>query len=258
MPTRVKKVGRNDPCPCLSGKKYKKCCYGKEIFSGNDNPLESGDPVLPDRKEIDYGIPALGKEFFRRSRVHGISAPRLLYSSLLRPEVEKLASDFTNRVLDRGAKEARMIEKTDDAKGLVEIMRKGLDPLNYERLKEKLLKYQELSIPLIFDELKKPQDDAFVELAVRVIHASGKDWAREALEIIQHQKLTAYTASLLCMLLGFYEREKSEKVLWDYYHYLRNHFPDETYSDGPLLGLIEMRERERERSLEQGLNGKIN
>ena len=21
------KVGRNDPCPCNSGKKYKKCCY---------------------------------------------------------------------------------------------------------------------------------------------------------------------------------------------------------------------------------------
>lgn len=25
-----KKVGRNDPCPCGSGKKYKKCCLGKE------------------------------------------------------------------------------------------------------------------------------------------------------------------------------------------------------------------------------------
>ena len=27
---RVKKVGRNDPCPCGSGKKYKKCC-GKGV-----------------------------------------------------------------------------------------------------------------------------------------------------------------------------------------------------------------------------------
>ncbi|MDD2433618.1 MAG: SEC-C metal-binding domain-containing protein, partial [Clostridia bacterium] len=25
-PRRVKKIGRNDPCPCGSGKKYKKCC----------------------------------------------------------------------------------------------------------------------------------------------------------------------------------------------------------------------------------------
>ena len=23
---KIKKVGRNDPCPCKSGKKYKKCC----------------------------------------------------------------------------------------------------------------------------------------------------------------------------------------------------------------------------------------
>ncbi|MGH7278572.1 MAG: SEC-C metal-binding domain-containing protein [Candidatus Rokuibacteriota bacterium] len=23
-------MGRNDPCPCGSGKKYKKCCYLKQ------------------------------------------------------------------------------------------------------------------------------------------------------------------------------------------------------------------------------------
>lgn len=26
-----KKVSRNDPCPCGSGKKYKHCCYGKGV-----------------------------------------------------------------------------------------------------------------------------------------------------------------------------------------------------------------------------------
>lgn len=25
------KVGRNEPCPCGSGKKFKKCCLGKEV-----------------------------------------------------------------------------------------------------------------------------------------------------------------------------------------------------------------------------------
>lgn len=28
-PIRVEKIGRNDPCPCRSGIKYKKCCLGK-------------------------------------------------------------------------------------------------------------------------------------------------------------------------------------------------------------------------------------
>ena len=27
--TKKKKIGRNDPCPCGSGKKYKKCCLNK-------------------------------------------------------------------------------------------------------------------------------------------------------------------------------------------------------------------------------------
>ena len=27
-PIKSQKIGRNDPCPCGSGKKYKKCCMG--------------------------------------------------------------------------------------------------------------------------------------------------------------------------------------------------------------------------------------
>jgi len=29
-----KKIGRNDPCPCGSGKKYKKCCLGSGKYEG--------------------------------------------------------------------------------------------------------------------------------------------------------------------------------------------------------------------------------
>ena len=28
----IVKIGRNDPCPCGSGKKFKKCCMGKGIY----------------------------------------------------------------------------------------------------------------------------------------------------------------------------------------------------------------------------------
>jgi uncharacterized protein len=31
----VEKVGRNDPCPCGSGKKYKNCCLQKEQAKGS-------------------------------------------------------------------------------------------------------------------------------------------------------------------------------------------------------------------------------
>ena len=31
---KTSKVGPNDPCPCGSGKKYKKCCRDKDIAAG--------------------------------------------------------------------------------------------------------------------------------------------------------------------------------------------------------------------------------
>jgi methionyl aminopeptidase len=31
MKTKSEKLGRNDPCPCGSGLKYKKCCLGKDV-----------------------------------------------------------------------------------------------------------------------------------------------------------------------------------------------------------------------------------
>lgn len=37
------KIGRNDPCPCGSGKKYKQCCLGNETSTQN-SPLDSAIP----------------------------------------------------------------------------------------------------------------------------------------------------------------------------------------------------------------------
>lgn len=52
-------VGRNDPCPCGSGKKYKKCCEGKQQISTETVVLEEIEHVLqtfynvyPERKDI--------------------------------------------------------------------------------------------------------------------------------------------------------------------------------------------------------------
>jgi len=32
------KIGRNHPCPCKSGKKYKKCCASPTAASGQSQP----------------------------------------------------------------------------------------------------------------------------------------------------------------------------------------------------------------------------
>jgi hypothetical protein len=50
-------------------------------------------------------------------------------------------------------------------------------------MKNKLLQHKESSIPLIINELKKPKSSQFVEIAVKIIHASGIDYSRQIFEI---------------------------------------------------------------------------
>ncbi|MFN3486913.1 MAG: SEC-C metal-binding domain-containing protein, partial [Planctomycetota bacterium] len=44
------KIGRNQPCPCGSGKKYKKCCLPKDeeaaVLEADLEPQEEGFPLL--------------------------------------------------------------------------------------------------------------------------------------------------------------------------------------------------------------------
>jgi hypothetical protein len=44
------KTGRNSPCPCGSGKKYKKCCLDIDINAKKKPEMESG--LLPHDKYI--------------------------------------------------------------------------------------------------------------------------------------------------------------------------------------------------------------
>ena len=46
---KKKKIGRNDPCPCGSGKKYKKCCFGKPLVPNFSDYMLSKQPVMKQR-----------------------------------------------------------------------------------------------------------------------------------------------------------------------------------------------------------------
>jgi hypothetical protein len=180
--------------------------------------------------------------------VHEISAPRLLYSNLLNPEVEQFALKLTSQLINRGQKEAIDIEKAENTDVLINLMRKGVDTLNHEILQEKLLQKKETTVPIILNELKKPQSSQFVEISIKILYFSETDCSNEILEILHKTNLNAYTVSLLCILLGFYGVEEYVEILWKYYHYFKDRYPNETFSDGPFIGLSEIWERKKERS----------
>jgi len=235
-----KTIGRNDPCPCGSGLKYKKCCFGDDI------PFDEMNHIIPLSKNIEYGEPITDDNFFKNNDIHELSAARIIYSNLLDPKIEKFVSEEMNKTITRGKEEKILIETTNDAKGLIEIMKSNPDIINHEKLKERILNYKEETIPIIIEELKKTQETVFYELAVRIIYYSGFDCSNEIIDTIKNNQRSAYVVSIFCMLLGFYDNKSTRKLLWDYYHYFKENYKNETYSDGPLLGLIEMRARRKE------------
>jgi uncharacterized protein YchJ len=58
MPSNNKKIGRNDPCPCGSGKKYKFCCYDK------------------DRKTILKYTHPIPRDIIRKLHIHKVNQQR--------------------------------------------------------------------------------------------------------------------------------------------------------------------------------------
>lgn len=114
--------------------------------------------------------------------------------------------------------------------------------MNHTRLVERILEFGEEAIREILQRLRVQQNATFLELAIRVLFKSGLDCFDEVCDIVDKGPRRAYQISLLCMLLGFTGDRKYARMLWNYYQFFRYCFREETYADGPLLGLLEIRD----------------
>ncbi|MBS0629307.1 MAG: SEC-C domain-containing protein [Verrucomicrobia bacterium] len=61
----TKKVGRNDPCPCGSGKKYKSCCGQQGTKKKFQASLISGGSILG--KTLEGRAAQISTNFFNRA-----------------------------------------------------------------------------------------------------------------------------------------------------------------------------------------------
>ena len=86
----AKKVGRNDPCPCRSGKKYKKCCLGKAASPADGAPA---------RFSVFARELVAGADGSPGSREAALALARFLWDLALEP--------------DDGEREARLQETLD-------------------------------------------------------------------------------------------------------------------------------------------------
>jgi hypothetical protein len=74
-------IGRNDPCPCGSGKKYKKCCLQKDVASAP-------------RKSLDFGYES--DLTVRRKAIDKLDA--LLRETVYQDEVAEFIEEFWNPI----------------------------------------------------------------------------------------------------------------------------------------------------------------
>jgi hypothetical protein len=93
----ARKLGRNAPCPCGSGKKYKNCCWGKDF-----------DWVINDKGEIQREIPIDDPEMmaaldemraeFRREHGRDLEPNDFLFGDIEgESEIEKMMTDIMER-----------------------------------------------------------------------------------------------------------------------------------------------------------------
>jgi SEC-C motif len=189
----MKTVGRNDPCPCGSGKKYKRCCLPEDQRRAAQErrviPPEPEDVPSPAQAPDIHRIPAMLQELARKS--HGKQD---------RADFEDLLAQ-TKPILDYVERQPA-IEAASEA---IKAHRSEFDKLAKdeeayaERARE--LFAEECFVPLrftaddvqrAFDKVGKPlpgsSDDQFVEtVREAILHLADKDRRnRSAMSMLMH------------------------------------------------------------------------
>ena len=243
----MNKPGRNDPCPCGSGKKYKKCCINHAVEVSENNvllpqkkKLSTKEHYLSQNIQFNYGTSQVNEYFFDKNSISELSAQQMRYHSLIYPEIDTIASNFTNEIIFRAKDELLDIQKCDSLKQLIKIMIHHPDILNFNAIKKQFKLFGDNGYQELLKEMYHDHNDVFFQLSTSILHESGKDYGIQLIDIIENGERRAYVISLLCIQLGFSKCEEAEQTNWNYYHYFKEKYSSESYQEGPLLGLSEL------------------
>ncbi len=107
-----RKIGRNDPCPCGSGKKYKKCCLGRQESPAVPAPAKtSADPAQPPElagvrpgmiprmspEELQADTATLGGLFLSDPKLAKVRLDPVQVAAYLEPHSKRVPQDLAER-----------------------------------------------------------------------------------------------------------------------------------------------------------------
>jgi hypothetical protein len=191
----------------------------------------------------------LTKKFFRDNPYMENSVQRLVYSTLLYEGLEQAAAEMvleragiSGDRLERITRERGIILAESDPEMIFQLLRKNLDVINRTTLIQKALEFEEEILPIVVEKLVRNNHETFIENAIRLLARSKEDYSRQLLDRYNEFR-SPYVQSLFCLILGFRGTEDVIPWMMDRFFEMRKLYPDETYDQGPLLALHELKAR---------------
>lgn len=87
----MKKIGRNDPCPCGSGKKFKNCCLGKQDQECEKNPAQQMmEEIREQLNNREFGSLEETNEFLGRFMERKDAVPQIDFLGLSSQQIHRM------------------------------------------------------------------------------------------------------------------------------------------------------------------------
>jgi hypothetical protein len=208
-------IGRNDPCPCGSGKKYKKCCLAKDEEARREEaakaPVSTTEPEAPNRKARPKPPPDPRVEAWN-ARYDEFEAgdyeERIAIFNRTLDEPDLMDDEMAFEMLTKLFEQATERDDRDRYDSLVESLREQL-PEVYEKEAQNLLENRILNAIV----MKRPELVHSLTLELAALAGDQIDtWNRAEKGLAYHGYLNTLVEA---MRIGWPEvRESEEIVSW--------------------------------------------
>jgi len=217
----MSKIGRNDPCHCGSGKKYKKCCMEKDKFAEMQATMDAVNNTL--QNTIDDPIDDSGDPFDD-------------YNLLLSPKHRELYDDF-DEIIELIEEKDKPEEAAQKFIEVTENIQINLDELDWDMIE---------IVEMIVNELRRKNPKLAIEVLQRAVVIDPDEapsWRRDIAEIMIYNGETSEGISLLHKLA-----EEDPDDIWCWIALGRNYVDIKDYAKAEeyLKTAIELGEKQKE------------
>lgn len=181
-------------------------------------------------------------KFFEDNLLEKITAQKLIYIQMQDPTIFEVAANIVRECDNRADEERKDLLNETSPDILLKMLRGKCDNLNHDLLYHKILEYEQILLPKILTMLKTSLNPTFIEQAVKIIPHTEMNYSENLLKMLDEMK-SPYGASLVCIALGFVADEKAIPILIKNFEYFKNFYQEKSYSQGPLYGLLKLKER---------------